>query len=636
MRVKGEESPQKMARTRQQDKPKRPMLREELAQLDNKLLRLIHRRAKLGRFKKSGSAEIVRLAVEAGCAPDLCGRFFELLEDFSFSDETDDVFSKREADGDGRQEELNGEIMRALARRQRQLGKLSSRGYISVEDEKYLRENWHRSVNELGGDAILATPIFLCLQGLKDDRGGKLKQEPFTLYSIKKTVDLHLSAPLDNLESRKWLWLAACAGQPIELNPVLHNEKLADFLGILSQLGTHAEKEGDKTRLECQAPLAYPDKIVHAGGDAFNLYLLICHYLGVYSRLKITGDTCLQLADLSFLKRVLPLLGARPVQMVPKSAGLPLRIECSGILSPAFTAEADLPDAFVEALLLCAPFYKQPFAVDLSKLANAEKLIENARPLLEQAGASFSVAAQTINFTPAPLAVPFSPKLHIDMELALFLLAISDACSGLVEISGIMPANAGIVFAFFKNCGLRWSIEAGGARSFSKKPLNFFDGRKFDAQKEAAINGRMVPLCACLGVIAAYNGGKAYLPVNVLELALDTGFFKACGVARDESGALVSLKEREENNSGWIAPDARWAMALGIAALCGSRRGKLKLANPSIMRTFWSGFWPFLNQLTSPPRPETDNAPPEERKSRRIRTQVNAVLPEIREDEDER
>ena len=111
------------------------------------------------------------------------------------------------------------------------------------------------------------------------------------------------------------------------------------------------------------------DKVLHVGDDALNLWLVVAFSLNMPSRLKITGGSSLRFLDLAPLRHFLPELSARLTNVVPGQNGLPIRLECAGILPDSVTLPADLPPDFLSALLLAAPFRERPGRFVLCSMA---------------------------------------------------------------------------------------------------------------------------------------------------------------------------------------------------------------------------------------------------------------------------
>lgn len=629
----------------------RPPLREEIAGLDASLLTFLELQCRL-RGLIAREADLAWLArewkeqaIKAGCRAQPLNQLYELLASASFAthaapDKEHEKWRKHLHSKYALESliDLDRRIQSDLAKRAKLLGKLCGHGHISVEDEKFLREHWQNAVARRAGDNTVAGQVFIFLQGLGANCSAaseKIASEPYALYSSRRALDFCMRAPLDSLACSAWLYLAAATGQPLELNPAAQNEAIEDLLHILGQLGARRERSGDAVLLQAAPPLGRPDIVAQAGGCPFNLYLLICHYLGAGSRVKIIGDSALQLLDISFLRKILPSLGARLVHMIPKSSGLPCRIECSGMLPPAFHADSGIPADFILALLLCAPFYERQFAVDLSAIADRERIFAALLPIFEQAGVSCNLVSSTLNFAPGQLLLPQKPLVPMDLGLAGFLLAMAQACGGDIQLAGELPAPGVAAFApeSLQRAGVKWSRLQNGLQSLSGKALHSFNAGKLDLRG----NEKAAPVPAlfcCLAAIAALTGGSASLPENIVAMANENGFFDAAGLGVDVDGRVE--KSGAKDLPVWNAPDANWAMALGLAALVNCRRPKIQLSNPAITRKAWIPFWQFLNLFTRPLRQAPEDSREAVKKSRRIRTGAIAIPPQIREEDWER
>lgn len=532
--------------------------------------------------------------------------------------------------------ELDQEILRLLARRANLLNKIREKGRVPLEDEKYLREAWQDAVARVSRDPELSGRFFSLMQQLtflprpagksEESLPGSQRRQAFNLAPPNKPVQANLTAPLSGQQCAAWLYLAAASGQRLRLAPCLQNDPLVDFVQGLAQMGAAITREEDAVNVREGVPLATPDKVIHAGSSPFNLYLFIAHYLGRYSRVKIVGDACLQLSDFSALMQLLPNLGARFVCLVPKSNGLPARLESSGILPAGIRPDAQIPAQFIEALLLAAPFYESPFAVDLSDQPERESILAHILPLLKDSGASFALQESTVSIAPSLLTIPSRPAISMEPELAAFLLALAPALGGDVMLKGTLadwPENAKFWLLCVRN-GFR-SLADGIEAKYQTAASKFIVG---DFTPERPWQAACISaLIAC----AALNGGKAELPPALGALPEVVDFLRMAGLAVSGEGQ-IKVEERQEGLV-WNAPSPAWALALAVAAC--RRKGKAgwQLGNPGIITELWPHFWAFYNSLPAPRIHKKEEAKPAEKPRRRIITDVVAVPPEIREED---
>lgn len=532
--------------------------------------------------------------------------------------------------------ELDQEILRLLTRRTNLLNKMRDKGRLPVADEKFLREAWQNDVARVSRDPELSGRFFSLMQqitflprpsGPDKSEGtvpGAMRREAFNLAPPQLPIHAALTAPLAEKSTKAWLYLAAASGQPLKLAPCLQNDSLVDFAQGMAQIGAAITREDDAIITRQAPPMPTPDKVIHVGESEFNLYLFVAHYVGRHSRVKFTGGPSLQLADLSWLRQLLPELGARLVNIVPKSDSLPARLESSGILPAGLAPGADIAAEFCEALLLAAPFYESPFALSLAKQPRRESIIAHVLPALEAAGAVFSFSGDTVSVSPSLLEIPAKPKIAIDPELAAFLLAFAPALGGEVQLRGEWadwPENADFWTACLKN---GYKLLAGGIEARFEKPLARFNvlAGKIGADWQ-------IPCLAAMLAGVVLHGGATKLPEGLADNPDVADFLRVAGLKSGEDGTLAV----GEKYSGlaWNAPSPAWALALALAAC--SRKDKTsgwRLGNPGIITELWPHFWAFYNSLPDPKPKKAEESKPAPKQRRRIMTDAVAVPPEIK------
>lgn len=541
--------------------------------------------------------------------------------------------------------ELDQDILHLLLRRSNLLEKMKGRkGHLDSSEEKFLRESWQAAVARVSRDAALSGRFFSMMQDLTflpkpEERGegdgprpGAQRRSAFNLAPPPKAVRIVLDAPLDDIHSRCWLYLASAAGQQLEFGPALMNDPQVDLVRALNQLGGSLAREGDNMLARPGQALDYPDKIVHLGDAPFNFHLLLAHYLGRPSRVKFTGESDLKLADFSSLRHALPELGARLTPVVPKCNGLPARLECSGILPPSFALGPSLPAEFGLALVLAAPFYQTPFAVDLSAHPERAEILARAVPLLEECGFVFRLQGEAISLEPGAPRIPARPKLPVDATLSASLLAFALPHGGSVRLAGSLaafPSGQGLLQNLLA-LGLPVRQGDGGVSLELSGP--FLPGPEELGRLTWPAESRPL-LCALLAMRPLR--GEAGAPCRLLDdLAGEPeagDFFHALGLGTSSAGLTPAPGPTPPYN----APSALWALAFALAALGRGAPKGLSLGNPGIMTNLWPAFWAFYNGLPAPqPKGQDQPAPQKaEKKRRRIITSAVAVPPEIREED---
>lgn len=543
---------------------------------------------------------------------------------------------------------IDQSILALLLKRYNLLEKMRVKGRLPVADEKFLREKWQASVTRISKDVDLSSRFFAMMQDIKflprpesradadnaPESPSRPKTSVFNIAPRQMPVNLSLAAPCDSLEARAWIYMAAASGQQTKIAPAPQNECVDDCMRAFGQLGAKFPGAEEMARVDfvkilSTSPMGRPDRVLYAGNSEFNFFILLAHYLGRPSRVKITGDTSLKIADYSDIRHLLPALGARIVHVVPKSNGLPVRLECSGLLPPGIEPGADIPAKFVMALLLAAPFYEKPFAVNLNGHPAREEIMTRILPILEDCGVSFSVDVSAVSIEPSPVGTPPAPLVPMSPKVAAFILAMAAPCGGKACLSGLWPSwpQTRNLLNLAAVLNLPWMPGDKGIESSMDKGIAVFPD---EASLESLLTEEwQYALVACIAACSVLNGGKARVPDVFTASDEFQDFMRAAGLDIDESGNLRVADSR--NAVVWNAQSPAWAAALAVAALARKDKLGFQLGNPGIMREFWSPFWKFYNETTNPScvKEEPRTMPGR----RRIITEAVAAPPEIREED---
>jgi 5-enolpyruvylshikimate-3-phosphate synthase len=414
--------------------------------------------------------------------------------------------------------------------------------------------------------------------------------------------------------TRLYLALAAASGQSLRIDDSLLNNPLTECVKAFNQAGGRlAWQENGSVLAHGGDPLPLPDKVIFVGDDSLNFHLLLGHYLGRASHAKFTGDSTLKLSDLSALRRFAPLLGARLTSVIPKSDGLPVRLEASGMLPQEVDIPADLPADAVTGLLLAAPCWPQPVALDLAACPLADVILEEALDILAACRVKVERGNYRVRILPG-VRVPPAPAVGMDLTLAATLLALPVCIGGFARLTGIWPdCEAGRELArLMASAGLRVEQNADAictqAPDKAQMPVRLPDFPKLPLP--------FAPLVLALACLPALRGREARipeLPQGLSEAERDS-FLHALGITLKENRLLPPAAPAHRDATPWTAPSPAWAMAYALAAFA---RPRLKLANPGIMAALYPRFWDLYNSLPEPQPPralqsEEHNAASEE------------------------
>lgn len=539
---------------------------------------------------------------------------------------------------------IDQEILRLLLKRYNLASKIRQNGRMPSADEKFLREKWQASVARISKDADLSSRFFSLLQEISflprpeehaNQKEADLSRGAFTFKTIKKELNFTLNVPADTESACAWAYMAAASGQALRMETAPDNSPTRDCMNAFIQMGAELSRDKGLVDIRAASPMAQPDRVLYAGASKFNFFLYLAHYLGKPSRVKITGEKSLNLADFTALGHFLPTLGARMVHVVPKSNSLPVRLECSGLLPPGIVASSDLPRQFYEALLLASPFYDRPFAIDFNDYKQKDIIFAHILPILEQCGAIFTVDGASIGINPSSLKLPEQAQIPMDPVLAGFLLLFPEAAGGKAKLMGYWPNWAECVWLE------KFLEEAGGKFLASKDSLILEREKGIDALnlnaltsliKSAEVWGKA--LIITLAVCASLRKARLSLPPELLELSDCQDFLRVCGLVQEGEGVLHQVQE-VRSNAIWNAPSAVWALALSVCACVSGDKNSFQLGNPGIVSEIWIPFWSWYNRVLSGAKEETEEHSPDNgaKSRRRIRTAVEAVIPEEKDED---
>lgn len=532
---------------------------------------------------------------------------------------TDDFMKKRRPPlGPETVIDIDKEILRLLARRANMLGKLRNpKGRVEPRVEKELRSAWEHHAGRMSRDARLTRQMFALLQEMEflpRPVAGEERRPAFTLAPPRKPVDVAMAAPLACRRSRLYLTLAAVSGSACRIAPSLLNDPAIECVKMFNQAGTSLAWEDDGTlRAREGGGLTLADKVIYVGDDLLNFHLLLGQYAGKPSRAKFTGESGLKLADLSALRRFLPHMGVRLTNAVPKSDGLPVRIECSGMIPDVLQIPADLPADAIIGLLMGAPFWDRPVAFNLKDHPQAAAIEDEALAVLKECAADVSAIDHMVRVTPGPLRVPPTPPLGMDLNLAGPLLALPAVANGQVRLMGSWPrcAVADALCALLRLTGVDVQVrdDAVTAQRTLEPQTGPLDAR--------SLPDRFAPLALALACVQALGerGGPMPLLPEGLDAALLESFCNHVGLAVDGNSLRpLPREERDGTSAAWTAPTPAWALALALAAFA---RPGVTLANPGIMTALYPAFWSLYNALPCPELKKTVAEPVHEKPVRR-------------------
>lgn len=514
--------------------------------------------------------------------------------------------------------ETDEELLRLVMRRARLLTRLRVGDRLDPDVEKALRVSWEEKAARLTRDARLARELFRLIQTVEPLSHAEEEQPFFNLAPSPKAVNIHLPAPADTDTARCWMALAAAAGRPLSLARVPLTDAVVDAVKVLNQMGGQLWWEEDGTILSRGGSgLARGmDKVLYVGDDAFNLWMVIALSLNIPSRFKITGGSSLRFLDLAPLSHFLPELSARLTTVVPGQHGLPIRLECAGIVPDTINLPADLPPDFVAALVLAAPFRERPtrFVLPESGPAALPPLLDTVLTVLAKTGVMVDKSGRSLAVTPGLPGLPEKPDLPMHTLLATALLLLPSLAGGQTQLEGRWVSP--LALRLLKRAGLELQADSEGILATRQKNASPQAPSDRDMRDLAAEAPDLLPLAVLLAALAARNGQAAALTgVPDAELESCEAFLARLGLAVDAQGEIRARDENDDTPlSAWLAPSGPWAMALALGAFL---RPHLRLANPGVLTELFPAFWSLYNTLPSPEFGHKKAEPPDAKPARR-------------------
>ena len=513
--------------------------------------------------------------------------------------------------------ELDRELMKLLVRRASLVSRIRggrdhAASAAAVQAEKAVRVAWETGALSFSKDPRFIRQLFTLLQDIKVmTREQSENTGSFNLSPPLRPVSGVVTGPTSARAAQMRLALAACLGRPLDMNPVMLSSPLMDCIKACSQAGASIIYDGaaySRVRVKEGSPLSFAEKSLFTGEDAFTLHLLVFLAIGRPGVCRLSGGARLKEADLSGLRHVLPLFGARLAHVIPRSQGLPATLESSGDIPPLVVVPAEIPFESLCALLLAPLAWNVPLTLNLADLpaTTATAALAEVRPLHRQAGAEVETHGSHLVFTPGPLAPPETPSLPLDPLLSAYLLALPAFAGGHFTLKGVWPSHtpeameaeqllawAGLAF---RHDDAAVAVEASGT-PFTM-PLHCND-----------LSPQLGPLFLALAARRFSHAGQPFsleglapFPQDETEHGLAEEFFARLGLVFKDNTLLSSSQDAPASGQTpvWTSPDACWSMAY---ALCSYLRPGLQLANPGNVTEAMPPFWRIFNSLPAPADP---------------------------------
>jgi 3-phosphoshikimate 1-carboxyvinyltransferase len=478
-------------------------------------------------------------------------------------------------------------LARSASERRERRGKIAE-----PHQEKALWAVWKERRDESGVDGRIWEQIFNLSNGLAYARAEREQRRHggYVLSPKRAPVAIDLPGPRDLLTSRFALTLAAVSGQPLVLPDVVLNDPMIELIKGFNQIGGAVSWDGMGVRSDSTSGLGLEGKVVFAGSDRLNLFILLALSLTTTGTFKITGGARLKTTDLTPLRPVLLQLGARVVHLDPHSLGVPLRVEASGVIPTEVRLPETCPVEFAWALLLALSALSRPLRIRWLPEAGKAILSGRVAHLLDLCGCAYERHGDGIELKGSGPELPTSISVPLDPQLSGFVLALPLGPGGRSRLRGTWPGfgeDDGVsrLLGRFLNLSI-------GAEEISTTP-----GDIRSAQSPPLEHSPLAAALALLrqardpGYLASFQpegewGGPAVLTELGVSTSLEEGLLKLSWA--DEPGGKPPTID---------APTPEWAMAL---ALLSFHRPGMTLLNPGIVSQSWPQFWQIFNGLPNP------------------------------------
>ena len=490
-----------------------------------------------------------------------------------------------------------------LLRKEGSWRKSKQKSQVDPMLEKMLREAFSRKGAELGLDPKLGRTLFTMFNqfSLAATRA-KVEEnaEGYNLAPRREPVQASIAGPRSFRLTRMWEAMVAGAGGRAVLAPVTFNAPNKDLAKALKQAGAPVSWDDGEIRLHGGSSPSFEGKMIFAGDDPFNFYLLLCMAMGQAGRCKFTGKPELQLLDMGGLNKILPRLGGRLVPINPNNPGLPARLECGGPMDKEVRIPAGTDPYFVAALVLAAWSYQDGLTVTHVP-DNAKPLVAEAVSVLKGCAIDAELTGDTCRISHGVPEIPERPVLPLDAQLAGFLLALPAFTGGEIAVDGVWPDtdHARTVLDQLTALGVKIRQEKGriitSAESRVRGDADITIGQAVEFQ----------PLALALGVLL----GQTTITGEASEAAKE--ILDRMGADYDDAENGITLRTGPRAWEGsWISPEPVWSMACALMAYAVPG---IVLANHGEVTRVWPEFWNFYNTLPTgemkqrPVKEEDDN-----------------------------
>lgn len=488
-------------------------------------------------------------------------------------------------------------IIKLIAKRAKVIERMIQYKSLDAATEKAIRTSWEQNTNKYCPDPKIARELFLLIQSVKavDETD---YDHAYNLAPLPKPVQVNLQAPASSRLARFYMMTAAASGQKTCMKNVALTDSLIHTIKSLNVLGGDLwfENNGTVFSRESKGLQRGSDKIIHVGSDEQSLWLCLALSLGLPYHLKITGENELCKINFAPVAKFLAEFNARLVQVIPASAGLPIRIEASGMINDTIKIPAELPMDFVFALILASPFWESPVRFDMTEYYAALQEDPAKRDAwninLEDIMDCISVCNLPVAMDRDSISTKSQPDMHVHIPEEIILASDAEICTSFFLLPALTSGTVTLKG--------HWTLK-GQQKHLAE--LMDFAGLEFTVDGDTATakgssgNARKTDIPPCneatktlLTLWAKINGQDIALSDELKENAVCENFLALLGYTPD-------LERGEDLYAPFMAPTAQWAVAYALGAYLHPR---VKLVNPNILNDYYPFFWRMYNTLPTP------------------------------------
>ncbi len=496
-------------------------------------------------------------------------------------------------------------LVRLLLKRSRLLQKLvasrqqAKRSLVDPALEKRLWDSWREELQEQAA----MTRNWRLLFDLANELAYSQKQPDkagtgFLLAPSRSEARIDSAGPPDMESARLWILAARLADAPLHLEPVILNDPVVDCIKAMNQLGGRGGLSWDRQSITHDpAPheKAQGKGAVFVGGDRLNIFLLICLSTTTSGTVKFTGDMDLKRFDLGPSREVLRQLGARATSLAPGGAGLPLRLETSGMPEREISIPFEAPQELALALPLAATAFPDGLTLRWDRDWPGARMLPKALSVLKTCAVDVVLGATHLLIPRSDLKVPPRTGLAIDPLLAAPFLALPGISGGRVALRGSWPSGqpeADVLVDLLHGFGC---LVQPGQDAIESRPGTSSLSEVMDISTAP----RLLPLATALAVLLPRTS-TILLPENSPDLRYCRGFLTELGQEhRLQDGALIiePFTGPGARKRTFTTPHPLWSLALSLTAFA---RSGILLSNPGDMARAWPRYWSAYRNLPAP------------------------------------